>query len=113
MLERVQNQIIPDACKSRLAQRLARVVWVISNRVDALDRRVEELESKAGLLKNATGLPTAARRRKTNRRHPGYSAMACSRSAADLGIDLNADGRHCQDLLRRTKAVLRCCLAAL
>jgi hypothetical protein len=114
MLDRVRNHIIPNGYESRLTRRLSQLAAAISNRVDALDGRVEKLESAVvANLGAAACRPTAVRRRKTNRRHPGYTAAAGPLSAVELGNALKADARHCQDLIRRTKAVLRCCLAAL
>jgi len=113
MLDRVRNQIIPDNNRSKIAQRLARFAVAVSNRVDALDDRVQRLESAArSLSKEAYGRSTAAPPRPTKRRHPRDAAQVGSPLAIVLGNQLKADGRHCQDLIRRSNGVLRSCLAA-
>jgi hypothetical protein len=108
MLDRVRNQIIPDSSRSRIAQRLARIAVAVSNRVDALEDRVGRLESAArSISKVAEGRSTAASRRATKRRYPREAAQVGSPLAIVLGNQLKADGRHCQELIRRSNGVLR------
>jgi len=111
MLDRVRNQIVWNGRKSKMAQRLARVVVAISNRVEALQGRVEELESAIGeSAKGAVGRSATVRRRKTKRRHHGSTVEVGRPSAIVLGNRLKADRQHCHELLRRTKDVLYSCL---
>jgi hypothetical protein len=113
MLDRVRNQIITDSSRSKIAQRLARFAVAVSNRIDVLDGRVQRLESAArSITKDTKGRSMAAPRRATKRRYPRDTAQVGSPLAIVLGNQLNADGRHCQELIRRSNGVLRSCLAA-
>ncbi|HUY35575.1 MAG TPA: hypothetical protein VMV69_22720 [Pirellulales bacterium] len=111
MLDRTRNQIVWNGRKSKMAQRLARVVAAISNRVEALQGKVEELESAvAANAKGAADRSAAPRRRKTKRPRHGLTVEVGRTSAIVLGNRLNADRQHCHELLRRTKDVLYSCL---
>jgi hypothetical protein len=126
MLDRTRNQIAPGGSNSPWTHRLTRVATAISHRVDALDDRVRELESAAGPgVKAATN--RAQRRgaaggglrgvsggglRNTDRGNAAFTSEFGSTSVVVLGKRLKADGQHCQDLVRRTKNVLRFCLTA-
>ncbi|HVC94621.1 MAG TPA: hypothetical protein VND64_13060 [Pirellulales bacterium] len=113
MLDRVRNQIVPDGYRSRIALRLARLAAAVSDRIDTLEDRVQGLESAArSISKDASARTTAVPRRETKRRYPRTTEQVGLPHAVVLRNRLKADGRHCQELIRRSNGVLRSCLVA-